>query len=129
MQIIKKSISIILIFISFFLFTNLSHAKTKLKERDYQVVDCGRIGGSIETLVDGGRVDCETKYSVIEYDFAKKHHECLSQALYYSRITGKHGICSLIIESKKDFKYIKRIEDTIKYYNLKITVDTIENLN
>lgn len=86
-------------------------------------------GGKTEVIIKGGRIDCETKYFVIEYDFARKWHECLSQALYYSAVKDKFGLCSLIIENKKDYKYLKKLKDTINYHDLYIKVDEIKNLN
>jgi predicted RNA-binding protein associated with RNAse of E/G family len=34
-----------------------------------------------------------------------------------------------IIENKKDYKYLKKLEDTINYHDLYIKVDEIKNLN
>ena len=106
---------------------NTAYAK-KYKESHYQATDCKIRGGKTEVVIKGGRIDCETKHFVIEYDFADKWAECLGQALFYSAAKDKFGICSLILESKKDFKYIDKLQNVIDYHDLYIKTDVIKNL-
>lgn len=117
------------IIIILFLTTSNLYAKNKKFEKEYQAIDCEARGGKTEVAIKGGRIDCETKHFVIEYDFARKWHECLGQVLYYSAVKDKFGLCSLIIENKKDYKYLKKLKDTINYHDLYIKVDEIKNLN
>ncbi len=117
------------IIIILFLATGNLYAKNKKFEKEYQAIDCKARNGKAEVVVKGGRIDCETKHFVIEYDLARKWAECLGQALYYSAVKDKFGLCSLIIENKKDYKYLKKLKDTINYHDLYIKVDEIKNLN
>lgn len=111
------------------LFPYSANAKNKMKESRYQEIDCSKRKGKVESIIKGGRIDCETEYFAIEYDFAKKWAECLGQALFYSAYTSKVGLCILIVENNKDFKYIKKLEKAIEYHGLHIGVDVIKNLN
>lgn len=104
-------------------------AKNKMYESAYQKIDCAKKNGKTEVIIDGGRIDCETRYFVIEYDFSKKWAECLGQALFYAASKDKIGICSLIVEDNKDLKYVKKLQETIDYHNLYIGSEVIRNLD
>jgi hypothetical protein len=70
-------------------------------ERYYQEGHCNSLNGSVEyVILKQRRVDCLTEKYAIEYDFANKIYECLSQARYYGKITGKIPVCALIMEDK-----------------------------
>ena len=70
-------------------------------EKYYQERHCNSLNGSVEySIPKQRRVDCLTEKYAIEYDFANKIYECLSQARYYGKITGKIPVCALIIEDK-----------------------------
>ena len=114
-----------------FLTTSNLYAKNKKFEKEYQAIDCKARGGKTEVAIKGGRIDCETKHFVIEYDFASKWAEFLGQVSYYSAVKDKFGFCILILENKKDYKYLKKLKYTINYHDLyiKIKVDEIKNLN
>lgn len=74
-------------------------------EKYYQERHCNSLNGSIEYIIPKQRrVDCLTGKYAIEYDFANKIYECLSQARYYGNVTGKIPVCALIIENKKKDK-------------------------
>ena len=60
---------------------------------------------------DNTRTDCYSKEYSIEFDFAKKAYECVGQSLHYAKVNNNTPICALIIESKKDCRYINRIHD------------------
>ncbi len=49
-------------------------------ERHYQTQWCNAQGGKMEVRVRGGRVDCVTARFAVEFDFAPKWKECISQA-------------------------------------------------
>jgi len=105
------------------------NAKNKMLEKEYQEVDCKQKRGKTEYVIKGGRVDCLTKSYAIEYDFAKKWAACLGQAMYYSAMTNKIGICTLIVEDNSDYKYVKKLEEAIGYHQVYIGADVIRNLN
>ena len=70
-------------------------------EKYYQERHCNSLNGSVEYVIPKQRrVDCFTEKYAIEYDFANKIYECLSQARYYGKITGKIPVCALIMEDK-----------------------------
>ena len=92
-------------------------------EKYYQEQWCNEQGGEIEhVLSDGTRVDCLTDTHAIEFDFANKWAEAIGQSLHYAAMTGKIPGIVLIIESKKDSKYIIRLVNVIEYHNLPIEV-------
>jgi len=117
------------IIIILFLATGNLYAKNKKFEKEYQAIDCKARGGKTEVAIKGGRIDCETKHFVIEYDFARKWPECLGQVLSYSAVKDKFGLCILILEKEKDFKYVKKLEEAIDYHNPYVGSDVIKNLN
>ena len=98
-----------------FLFALPSYALT---ESDYVNATCQ---GTIEYILeDRTRVDCLTDEYAIEYDWAKKWAESIGQSLYYAKMTGKKPAVAIIVKSKNDEKYIKRIETVDK--NIKIII-------
>lgn len=55
------------------------------------------------------RTDCFTEAYSMEFDFAKKWYECLTQAEYYAKVNGNRPACVLIVEDPvKDEKYYDR---------------------
>lgn len=97
--------------------------KVKLNEADYVNSHCT---GKVEfVLPDKSRVDCLTATHAIEYDWGKKWHESLGQALFYSAMTGKKAGIVLIVEPKTKDRYLTRLSNTIKNKNLNIDIWTI----
>lgn len=94
-------------------------------EKHYQDKHCKRIQGITEYSVGGVRVDCLTEEYAIEYDFANKFYEGISQALYYSQLTGKKPMLVLIQEKPYDKKYIRRAEAIIRVHKLKVILEII----
>lgn len=86
-------------------------AKRLYSEATYQTLWCQKHNGILEyKLNDKTRVDCLTNELAVEFDFANKWAECIGQALYYGRQTGKQPACVLIMErGEKDLKYLKRL--------------------
>lgn len=96
------------------IFVPAVQAKRLHPEAEYQAVWCGKHNGVTEyRLSDKTRVDCLTETLAVEVDFANKWHECIGQALYYGRMTGKQAACVLIMEdSERDAAYLKRLRKT-----------------
>lgn len=109
--------------------SNTLQAKHKYPESYYQKKDCQKRGGIIEYKRRLGRIDCLTNNLAIEYDFIDggKHYDCLGQALYYSAITGRQGVCSLIIENESYMKYLEIMRTSIEYHKLNIKLHLIKN--
>ena len=94
--------------------------KEKYKEADYVNAYCKGI--TEYRLPDKTRVDCLTDEYAIEFDWAKKWAESIGQAKYYAKMTGKKPAVAIILKSKKDKRYIKRIQmadDSIKIFEIK----------
>ena len=107
---LRKNIHKIL-FISLLLTIQPGWAKRLYHEAEYQKAWCDKRGGVMEyELPDKTRVDCLLPDLAVEFDFANKWAECIGQALYYSKMTGKQPACVLIMENgEKDLKYLKRL--------------------
>jgi uncharacterized Fe-S cluster-containing radical SAM superfamily enzyme len=58
----------------------------------------------------------------IEVDFAKKWAEGVGQSLYYAHMTGKKPAVGFIIDTKKEKRYLKRLEILAKKYGIKIFI-------
>ena len=71
-------------------------------------------------LKDGTRVDCLTSTHAIEVDFANKWAESIGQSLFYAEMTGKKPGVYLIIESDRDYRYLKRLKLVAKKYGITI---------
>jgi hypothetical protein len=90
-------------------------AKHVNSERYYQEKWCNQNNGIAEYILpDKTRIDCLTKKYAIEFDFAPKWAEAIGQSMYYSKVTNKKPAICLIIKSKNDYKYVKRIEKANK---------------
>jgi len=114
----------------FTLISSQIFAKHIHKEKYYQVRFCKSEKGIIEyKLSDNTRVDCLTATHAIEVEFARKWEESIGQSLYYSIMTKKKAGVYLIIESDKDYKYLKRLKKVAKKYNIDIYRSDIYYLN
>lgn len=102
---------------------NAKHAHT---EKYYQEIDCKKLNGITEYKINGVRVDCLTDEYAIEHDFTNKFYEGLSQALYYSQLTGKKPALHLIKTGKNDEVFIKRSKEIIEYWKLPIKLEVID---
>jgi len=92
-------------------------------EKAYQIPWCKKYNGEVEyTLTDRTRVDCLLDDYAIEFDFAHKWAESIGQSLLYaSRTAARPGIV-LIMESKKDCKYLDRLHEAVYFGGLGITI-------
>ena len=94
-------------------------AKHFNSENYYQTKWCKQNNGITEYILpDKARIDCLTKEYAIEFDFATKWAEAIGQSMYYANVMNKKPAIALIVKSKKDNKYVKRIKKANK--NIKI---------
>jgi len=125
-------IFMVILFIAYsFIPTNVEKKTTKnikLNEKYYQTKFCNKLGGIMEfKLKDSTRVDCLSDEYAIEVDWAKKWAEGIGQSLYYGLMTKKKPAVALIV-SKKDKRFIKRLEKVADEFNIKIFfIQKIEN--
>jgi hypothetical protein len=102
-------------------------AKHLHTEKYYQEIDCKKLNGITEYRIKGVRVDCLTDEYAIEHDFANnKIYEGISQALYYSQLTGKKPALHLIKTGKNDEVFVQRAKDIIEFWGLPIQLEVIE---
>lgn len=111
-----------------FIFAVQAEAKHLYKEADYQKAWCDKHNGVMEyKLNDKTRVDCLTDKYAVELDFANKWAECIGQALYYGKMTGKQPACVLIMErGEKDLKYLRRLRRAVYQKGLDMRTFTIK---
>ncbi len=97
-------------------------------ESYYRDLDCtDRSGKAEHRNSDGTYTDCLTDEIAIEYDFAPKWYECITQAGHYSIETGKLPVCVLIFRRDTDIKYLQRaIRFTSKYHKSPIAIQVIQ---
>lgn len=112
------------------IFVPAAQAKRLHTEAEYQAVWCGKHNGLLEyRLPDKTRVDCLTDTLAVEVDFATKWAECIGQALYYGKMTGKQPACVLIIENtERDAKYLQRLRRTAYKKGVNLRTFTITPL-
>ena len=109
-------------------FTLSAEAKHKQYEKWYQNQWCAEHHGETEVVLpDRTRCDCETATHAIEFDFGTKWSEAIGQALHYSLHLNKPAGVVLILESEKDYTYWIRLNETVKYFQLPITIWKVEN--
>ena len=123
----KKKLAVLLFLVFFAQNCTASHL---YHEKDYQNKWCKDNRGITEyVLNDKTRVDCITKNYAIEFDFADKWAESIGQSLYYSLCTNKKAGVVLIIENEqRDLKYLLRLKEVAKKYNIQVWTITPQNL-
>ena len=90
-------------------------AKHLNPESYYQTKWCNQNNGITEYILpDKARIDCLTNDYAIEFDFAQKWAEAVGQSMYYANVMNKKPAIALIVKSKKDIKYVKRIKKANK---------------
>ena len=105
------------------LFIGCSQTTTKYHEKHYQTLLCDELKGEMEyVLEDRTRVDCLTDEYAIEVDFAKKWAESIGQSLYYAYMTDTKPAVGLIVDDKKDQRYLRRLELMADEYGIKIFI-------
>ncbi len=95
------------------------------RETYYSDRYCSAWGGHPTTLPSGIRPDCETEFTVVEFDWAKrpKHYECIGQALIYSAQTGKLPVCALLYRNPSEREFADRVTGYIQQSG--VTVRTL----
>lgn len=112
----------LVVFVAVFVM-GVAHAKYKMPEREYVLQHCG---GDIEfVLADRTRIDCLTEKYAIEFDFASKWAEAVGQSLHYAYATGRDPAIYLILESKKDKRFVNILTPLCDVYGIKLFL--IEN--
>lgn len=107
-----------------------ANSKNLYYEKDYQQLWCKQHNGRLEVILpDKARVDCVTDTHAIEFDFAKKWGESIGQALYYSTILNKQaGIVLIMEKGASDEKYLSRVKEVAKRYNITIWTMTPQDM-
>jgi hypothetical protein len=92
------------------------------KEKDYQVMFCNQMSGTMEVrLLDATRVDCLTDEYAIEVEFAHKWAESVGQSLYYAQQTGKKpGVALIIANKEQEQAFYTRLMIIADKYNIRV---------
>jgi hypothetical protein len=99
-------------------------AKFLRHEAGYQKAWCDQKDGITEyRLPDGARVDCLLDDYAVQFDFAEKWEDAISQANRYADVTGRDpGVVLIMEDAEKDYKYLLRllngIEDSPKRWRV-----------
>lgn len=92
-------------------------------ESYYQGIAAEKYGGETEVVMpDGTRCDILTERHAIEVDFADKWAESLGQSLNYAFQSNKRAGILLILEDKKDERYLIRVSSIVKHFDLPVDV-------
>ena len=80
---------------------------TAKTEADYVALVCPRLGGVPEYRTSvGARIDCLTDSQAIEFDWANKWYEGVTQAMYYAMLTERQAAVALIEKGPNPQRYI-----------------------
>lgn len=93
------------------------------KESYYSKKFCNEISGDATIILeDKSSPDCVTNTHVFEVDWADgmKVYEAIGQSLYYASQTDKKPGILLLIRKDKSEKYIRKIREVIRHFNLEI---------
>jgi len=83
-------------------------------ERDYQQLIHQQLGGEMEVMVGGGRIDILNDEYAIEVEFANKWKNSIGQALWYSLQTGKQpGIVLIKKNVIQENRYVIQLQSTL----------------
>jgi hypothetical protein len=109
----------------FLLLSGYAFSKETTHHTEKEYVDKFCIGSKEVILSNRSRMDCGLERYAIEYDFAKKWTECLGQALEYAYLTEKVPGCVLILKSKRDWRFVKRMKATVNAWILPVQIWTV----
>ena len=93
------------------------------KETYYSEKFCKEMSGDYKyKLKDGSKPDCLTKTHVFEFEWAEsmKVYEAIGQSLYYASQTKLKPGIYLLIKKDNSEKYIRKIQEVIRYFDLGI---------
>jgi len=97
----------------------LSFNTYALSEKEHQRVNCK---GEMEVKIKGGRIDCLTELYAVEYDFAYKWKNAISQSRWYALQTGKRAGIALIYRKPSDETYLEYLIEYLHGYDIYIRV-------
>ncbi len=124
--IVVPLIVIIFIFIVFPRSNDFDKGANKNSKKDeayYQNIFCNKLNGIKEyKLRNKTRVDCLTDEFAIEVDFGKKWTEAIGQSLYYGIKTNRKPAIGLIIDIKKEKRFLERLNTVAKPLNIEVMV-------
>ncbi len=113
----------------FIVFTRLNdfdkdiNKNSKKSEAYYQSIFCNKLSGIKEyKLRNNTRVDCLTDEFAFEIDFGKKWAEAIGQSLYYGIETNRKPAIGLIIDIKKEKRFLERLNTVAKLLNIEVMV-------
>lgn len=119
----SSTMSNLSLFFAIILICQPAYAGHLYSEKYYQEKWCRENQGITEYVLDDKtRVDCLTCEYAIEFDFAEKWTEAVGQALYYSLKTGKRPGIVLIMENRKDKKYLHRLQTLTERHNIRLWI-------
>lgn len=96
------------------------------KESYYRDLDCSYLHGTKEFHnSDGTWTDCLTVPASIEYDFAYKWYECLTQAMHYAMLNNNAAVCRLIVLTDLDKVHLDRARELQKFWNLPVIIQEL----
>ena len=93
------------------------------KETYYSEKFCKEMSGDYKYILkDSSKPDCLTKTHVFEFEWAEsmKVYEAIGQSLYYASQTKLKPGIYLLIKKNDSEKYIRKIKEVIKYFDLDI---------
>lgn len=112
-----------LIFIFLFISLCLDAQYQKQKEVYYQDLFSKKIKGQKEVVLnDLARVDIVTDTFAIEVDFAPKWAESIGQSLYYGLMLNKKPGILLVVEGKKEERYVNRVTEIARVYGITVWI-------
>ena len=98
-------------------------------EIQFNIEWCSDNDGQIEYRTKYGTfVDCMTDDYAVEVEFDFNWKESIGQSLHYAEATGKKPAILLIKRSKSNKDYETELRTTINFYDLPITLFTIEEV-
>lgn len=83
-------------------------------------------GESEVVQVDFTRIDCIENGYAIEYDYASKWYNGVTQCMHYGLISGLKPSLRLILRRPNDQVYVDRAVEVIFHYRLPIKLETIK---
>jgi hypothetical protein len=104
----------------------VSNAQSEAEMRDQLCADMEREVTLPKKRREGGhvRVDCLSRDYAIEVDRTEKWYEAMTQALYYSHLTGRQpGIILVCYKAERlCLEHALRLEETLSHWKLRATL-------
>ena len=95
----------------------------KMKESYYQNGFAIIMKGQKEVILDDdARVDIVTDTFAIEVDFAAKWAESIGQSLYYSACLGRKAGVLLLVNGRKEDRYVRRLMRVATKFDITVWV-------